>query len=319
MDDVCGFAYIFLLLGPACTAITEWSELQSPESMMDALTKTLATPTRISEPELKAQKETQRRINTVKLGTMSFATPNNDTWILATKTADDMHELAAEYSLGTKTKFYNKIIDAKGNKAVRDLQYTKETIDVTSKVTKMLKNAKNIDKKIGINVIKKLIAANTFAILKKRDTSIKFTSTALGGNKNKDNETPKTSLTTTIKNKNNNDNNNNTNDNMKPSDEATAKRMREVRKEKEQQQQQTPQPNNSNNNSNTNYNNNNYHRYDRGRGRGNGRGGGNIQGGGRGWNGRPAGRGGEIINTYRRNYKRQGQGEQDTMNKWQKY
>jgi hypothetical protein len=42
---------------------------------------------------------------------------------------------------------------------------------------------KTLTRKIGINVIKKLIAANTFAILKKRDTSIQFTSTALGGKK----------------------------------------------------------------------------------------------------------------------------------------
>jgi hypothetical protein len=107
---------------------------------------------------------------------MVFAAPSDDVWLLATRTSLDIHELTAEFTLGSKTKFFDKIIDTKGDKAVRDLQYTKETIDVTAKVTKMFKNAKSVGQKLGLNVIKRLITTNTFAILNKRDTSIKNTS-----------------------------------------------------------------------------------------------------------------------------------------------
>jgi hypothetical protein len=325
LDDVCGFTYILLLLGPACTSLTDWAELTSPDCMMDALTKKLSTPARLTELDLEAQKDKDKdkenKMKVIKLGTMSFMTPNDDTWTLAVRTSKDMHELVAEFSLGAKTKFYNKIVDSKGNKAVRELQYTKETIDITDKVTKMLKNAKSIDRKLGLNVIKKMIASNTFAILKKRDSSIKCTSPALLNNKSKDDQIPNASVTTTISNKE--DTNDNTIDNTNQSDETTAKRMREIRKEEElqrtniiqrtnkiqQQQNSTERSINNNNNNNNNYNQHN-NNHDRGRGRGNSR------GGGRGWSGK-TGRGRGIVNTYRRNFNRQD--EHDTMNKRQKY
>ena len=177
MDDACGFTYLLLLLRPACTALTEWSELKSPSEMIDALTTKIATPARLSELDLKAKKD---KSNVTKLGNMSFITPNSHIWSMAQQTAEDMHLLVAEFLLGAKTKFYNKIVDAKGNKAARDLMMTKETIDITDKVTKMLKHVKGVDKKLKINVIKKFIAKNTYAILKQRGTSIKGSSPALG-------------------------------------------------------------------------------------------------------------------------------------------
>jgi hypothetical protein len=268
LDEVCGFTYLFLLTGPACTSLTSWSELSTPETMMNELTKTLSVPIRIPESEQETKKKTEQTIN---LGSMVFAAPSDDVWLLATRISLDMHELTAEFTLGSKTKFYNKIIDTKGNKAVRDLQYTKETIDVTAKVTKMLKNAKSVDQKLGLNVIKKFIATNTYAILNKRDTSIKNTSQALRGNKKKDNDaTPKASLTTTIRN-----NNEAKSDTTTTTDESTAKRMRERRKEEEQRTNIIQQ----------------------GRG-GRGRGGSNRGGRGNGRGGTGRGRG--IDNPYRR-------------------
>ena len=286
MDDVCGFTYLFLLLGPACTALTEWSELKSPSEMMDALTTKLATPARISELDLEALKD---KTNVTKLGNMSFITPNSDTWSIAQQTAEDLHLLVAEFSLGAKTKFYNKIVDAKGNKAARDLLLTKETIDITDKVTKMLKHVKGVDKKLKINVIKKFIAKNTYAILKQRGASIKSLSPALG-NKNKDKPTAKITTPT--------DKNNNTSDNSNQSDEGTAKRMRENRIDIEQQH----------NSRDGSVGNN-----ERGGGRG-GRGGGRGRGGrGRG------GRGRGVNNTNKRHNNRiESEQEKEKANKRQK-
>jgi hypothetical protein len=37
-DEVCGFAYLFLLTGKACLALTEWADLTNEEEMMTKLT-----------------------------------------------------------------------------------------------------------------------------------------------------------------------------------------------------------------------------------------------------------------------------------------
>jgi hypothetical protein len=308
MDEVCGFTYLFLLLGPASTTLTAWSELPSPEKMMNALTKTLAVPTRIPMSELEVRKESMK---TIKLGSMMFAAPSEDVWILATRAAKDMHELVAEFALGSKTKFYNKIIDAKGNKAVRDLQYTKETIDTTAKVTKMLKNAKSVEQKIGLNVIKKFLTGNTYAILNKRDSSIKSTSPVFRNNKKNDHTTPDTTTTATTQ--INNNINKSSEDTTAQTDETTAKRMRDRRKEEQQRTNIIQQEQ---------WHNNNNHNQGRG-GRGGRTWGGRDNGN---WGRRGGGRGRPfvrppIINTYRRRTgtKEQTDHDQTKSNKKQKY
>jgi hypothetical protein len=51
LDSVCGFAYVILLTGKACTSLVKWSDLETPETMMNTLTATLTNPKRLLEAE----------------------------------------------------------------------------------------------------------------------------------------------------------------------------------------------------------------------------------------------------------------------------
>jgi outer membrane biosynthesis protein TonB len=173
IDEVSGFAYLFLLTGEACTSLMEWAEIDNANNMMKALTRSLAFPKRIVETKT-------RDSNSVKIGNLTFTRPGDEAWNVATSIATDLHELVAEMTLGAKTGFYNTIMKSKGNKAVRDMRYTKETIDRTAAVTGVLLNANNIKERLDEAAKTKDLYNKIYSKLTKKNVSLDRYSKALG-------------------------------------------------------------------------------------------------------------------------------------------
>jgi hypothetical protein len=171
-DEVCGFAYLFLLTGRTCAALSDWADLTN-EEMMNKLTSTLKYPERILE-------KTKDKSNSIKIGTLNVKRPNDDTWTVATSIAADLQELVAEMTLGSKTKFYNSIIEEKGLKAVRDLRYTRETIEKSARVSDILKNAKDIKNVIELDKWKKDTVKSIIGQIHKKQNALTRYSKALG-------------------------------------------------------------------------------------------------------------------------------------------
>jgi hypothetical protein len=201
LDEACGYTYLLLLTGEACTSLIEWSETSSPVNMMKALTSTLAVPQRLTEEQVQKRAKGE----TLRIGSMTFLCPNEDVWALAQQTASGLHGLVAEISLGMKSKFYRKIIESKGNHAVRELRYTTDTIDMTAKVSNVLLHASDIETKYKISRNIKSVIQSTVDILVKKNKSIKSTSAALKSKNKTINQNP--NATTTNNNRNELDNN----------------------------------------------------------------------------------------------------------------
>jgi hypothetical protein len=94
--------------------------------------------------------------------------------------AADLHELVAEMTLGAKTKFYNSIIEEKGLKAVRDLRYTRETIETNARVYDILKNTKDIKNVMALDKWKKDTVKNIIGQIHKKQNALARYSKALG-------------------------------------------------------------------------------------------------------------------------------------------
>jgi hypothetical protein len=107
---------------------------------------------------------------------MIFVRPDSNIWKLANKTANDLQELVADFSLGTKNKFYKKLIEAKANQAIKKQQYTANTVDMTSKVSKVLLNAKNLQDKLECSRFRKNIINSTVDKLVAMNSAMKLTS-----------------------------------------------------------------------------------------------------------------------------------------------
>ena len=195
-DEVCGFAYLFLLTGRTCNALSEWADVTN-EVMMNNLTTTLKYPERILETEIKES-------NSIKIGTLNVKRPSNDTWTVAMSVAADLQELVAEMTLGSKTKFYNSIIEEKGLKAVRDLRYTRETIEKSARVSDILKNTKDIKSVMELNKWKKDTVKSIMGQIHKKQNALARYSKALGVRdtdiNNKDSSTTHVSETQTQEN-----------------------------------------------------------------------------------------------------------------------
>jgi hypothetical protein len=172
-DEVCGFAYLFHLTGKAYTALTDWADLTNEEEMMNKITSTLKFPERTIESK-------REESNSIKIGTLNVERPSNDTWTVATSVAADLHELVAEMTLGAKTKFYNSIIEEKGLKAVRDLQYTRETIEKSARVSDILKNTKDIKNVMALDKWKKDTVKSIIGQIHKKQNALARYSKALG-------------------------------------------------------------------------------------------------------------------------------------------
>ena len=186
LDEACGFTYLLLLTGKACTALTEWTEENSTVNMMNALTTTLAVPQRLTEKQV----QERAKGTTLRIGNMTFLCPNKDVWSLAQESAEGLHDLVAEISLGMKTKFYKKIIESKGNHAVRELRYTTSTIDMTAKVSNVLLHAADTETKLNISRYRKKMIQSAVDILVKRNKGIKSSSAALKSKNKTINEKP---------------------------------------------------------------------------------------------------------------------------------
>jgi hypothetical protein len=102
LDNVCGFTYLILLTGKACTSLVEWADLETPEIMMKTLTSTLSIPKRLSETET----NTQKTNDVLHIGNMAFLRPDMNVWKISQKAAEDLQEMVAEFSFGIKNKFY---------------------------------------------------------------------------------------------------------------------------------------------------------------------------------------------------------------------
>jgi hypothetical protein len=151
----------------------EWAEINNAEEMMKALTRSLAFPQRIVE------KNTQES-NSVKIGNLTFTRHGDKEWNVATSIATDLHELVAEMTLGAKTGFDNTIIKSKGNKAVRDMRYTEETIDRTAAVAGVLLNTKYIKERLDEAAKTKDLYNKIYSKLIKKNISLDRYSKALG-------------------------------------------------------------------------------------------------------------------------------------------
>jgi hypothetical protein len=142
---------------------------------MITLTSTLAIPKCLLESEVNSL----RTKETVCIGNMTFARPNDNVWILANGTANDLQELVADFSLGTKNKFYKKVIEAKANRALEKLHYTSSKIDMTAKVSKVLLNAKNLQDKLECSRFRKNIIKSTVDKLVTMNAAMKISSATL--------------------------------------------------------------------------------------------------------------------------------------------
>jgi hypothetical protein len=195
LDSVCGFTYLILLTGKACTSLVEWADLETSETMMKTLTSTLSIPKRLSETEANKQKTN----DVLRIGNMVFLRPDMNVWKIANKAADDLQELVAEFSLGIKNKFYRKIIEQKANHAIKKQHYTASTVDMTAKVSKVLLNAKNLQDKLECSRFRKDIVKSTVDKLLSMNAAMKNSSAALKSkNKIKNNngkETPNATTT----------------------------------------------------------------------------------------------------------------------------
>jgi hypothetical protein len=172
LDSVCGSAYVILLTRKACTSLIEWSNLETPETMMNTLTTTLTNPKCLLEAEANNQKTN----GTIRISNMMFIRPDSNIWKLANKTVNDLQELVADFSLGTKNKFHKKLVEAKANHAIKKQQYTTNTVDMTSKVSKVLLNAKNLQDKLEYSRFRRNIISLTVDKLVAMNAAMKLTS-----------------------------------------------------------------------------------------------------------------------------------------------
>jgi hypothetical protein len=161
--------------------LVEWSDLETPDAMMKTLTSTLAIPKRLSETEA----NNHERNGILRIGNMVFLRPDMSVWKIAQKTAEDLQELVADFSLGIKNKFYRKLIEQKANHAIKKLHYTTSTVDMTAKVSKVLLNAKNLNDKLECSRFRKDIVKSTVDKLLSMNKAMKNTSAALKSKRSK--------------------------------------------------------------------------------------------------------------------------------------
>jgi hypothetical protein len=195
LDNVCGFTYLILLTGKACTSLVEWSDLETSEIMMKTLTSTLSIPKRLSETEA----NTQKTNDILRIGKMVFLRLDMNVWKISQKAAENLQEMVAEFSLGIKNKFYRKVIEQKANHAIKKQHYTASTVDMTAKVSKILLNAKNLQDKLECSRFRKIIVKSTVDKLLSMNAAMKNTSAALkskiNSKNNNDKETPNATTT----------------------------------------------------------------------------------------------------------------------------
>ena len=160
---IVGMQWLLLIIRQACVPLTIWSELDTPEEMMTALTQHTPVPARyIAENVLDASAFLQ-------IGVMTIKQPSKRVCNMATKICKQLTLVLVYITYTTNIKFYNRVIKWQARYAVKEARYTRETVDTTRDVCRFMHHAGNLKQKLDFSRLRKVIVR---ALLEKANIRI---------------------------------------------------------------------------------------------------------------------------------------------------
>ena len=166
-DEICGIAWVLLLIQQACVPLTVWSELDSLVAMMAAPTKHSPVPAwHKTEDVLDASAFLQ-------IGSMIIKQTSERAWKMATQICKHVTSILVDNIYTTYVKFYNGVIRWKVRYAVKVARHTRETVNTTRGVSRYMHHVENMKQKMDFSRQRKAIIQATLKKANKRIEALK--------------------------------------------------------------------------------------------------------------------------------------------------
>ena len=167
LDEICGIAWLLLIVRQACVPLTIWSELDTPEEMMATLTQHIPVPARL------IVKNVMNASAFLQIGLMTIKQPSERVWNMATKICKHLTPVLVGITYTTNIKLYNGVIKWKARYIVKEARYTRETVDTMRDVVRFMHHAENLKQKTDFSRLRKVIVQATLEKANKRIVALK--------------------------------------------------------------------------------------------------------------------------------------------------